>query len=209
MGRHKFALFCQLSILFLSLSLLPIPYTSEGNPQTMSDDVANVVIRTISWSMFRHDVAHSGFVKALAPNLNNTLWTFTTGGPVDSSPSIVDGRVYIGSDEGALYCLDQFTGELIWDYRTFMEQPSSPAVVDGRVYVGSSYKDKGYVHALDAVAGAVLWRFVTDGPIGSSPTVVDNRVYVGSNDTYIYGLDAINGSLIWAYKTGASSNPLQ
>ena len=33
------------------------------------------------------------------------LWTFTTGGEIDSGPAISNGRVYFGSRDGYLYCV--------------------------------------------------------------------------------------------------------
>jgi outer membrane protein assembly factor BamB len=34
------------------------------------------------------------------------LWSFTTGGAVDSSPAVVGGVVYVGSDDHQVYALD-------------------------------------------------------------------------------------------------------
>ncbi|HEY8673711.1 MAG TPA: PQQ-binding-like beta-propeller repeat protein [Candidatus Dormibacteraeota bacterium] len=31
------------------------------------------------------------------------MWTGTTGGPVDSSPAVANGVVYVGSGDGKLY----------------------------------------------------------------------------------------------------------
>jgi PGF-CTERM protein len=33
------------------------------------------------------------------------LWTFATGAPVDTSPAVVDGTVYVGSDDTNVYAL--------------------------------------------------------------------------------------------------------
>jgi outer membrane protein assembly factor BamB len=32
-------------------------------------------------------------------------WSFQTGGKVQSSPTVVDGIVYVGSDDGKLYAI--------------------------------------------------------------------------------------------------------
>ena len=37
---------------------------------------------------------------------------------VDSSPAVADGRVYVGSDDGRVYCLDASTGAQVWNYTT-------------------------------------------------------------------------------------------
>ena len=64
-----------------------------------------------------------------------------------SSPAVVDGVVYVGSNDDYVYALDARSGELRWRYETGGDVDSSPAVVDGVVYVGS---EDDYVYALDA-----------------------------------------------------------
>ena len=44
-------------------------------------------------------------------------WTFFTEGPVRFAPTVADNRVYFGSDDGYVYCLDALNGSLIWKYR--------------------------------------------------------------------------------------------
>lgn len=41
-------------------------------------------------------------------------WTFTTQGPIRIAPTIQDGKVYFGSDDGFAYCLRADTGTLEW-----------------------------------------------------------------------------------------------
>jgi PQQ-like domain len=43
-------------------------------------------------------------VYALDANTGAELWSYTTGGAVYSSPAVANGMVYIGSDDGKLYC---------------------------------------------------------------------------------------------------------
>ena len=164
-------------------------------------------IGTKSWPMWRHDPEHSG--TGQSGPMNITLrWNFTTGGAVISSPSVVDDKVYVGSNDKNIYCLDALSGSLVWNYTTGFGIKSSPAVVDGKVYIGP---DDGYVYCLDAENGSLIWERDAGGYIPahfdsvvrlrSSPTVVGGRVYVGSLDTNLYCLDAKNGSVIWTYKT--------
>jgi len=55
-----------------------------------------------------------------------------------SSPTIVDGIVFVGSNDGNLYAVDAATGEEHWRFETGDKIRSSPTVVDGTVYIGST-----------------------------------------------------------------------
>ena len=160
-----------------------------------------------SWPMWRHDPAHSATGQSGPADLT-LRWNYTTDGAVTSSPSIVGGRVYVGSQDKNIYCLDARTGSFIWNFSTNSRLESSPAVVDGKVYVGP---DDGNVYCLDAYNGSLIWKqnaggyieanFASAVILRSSPIVVNGRVYVGSLDTNVYCFDANNGDIKWTYKT--------
>lgn len=76
-------------------------------------------------------------------------WSFETGEGIRSSPTVVDGMVYVGSDDTNLYAVDAATGTEQWAFETGGGVRSSPTVVDGTVYVGS--KD-GNLYAITASA---------------------------------------------------------
>ena len=79
-----------------------------------------------------------------------------------SSPAVVDGKVYVGSYDNKVYCLNAATGAFIWSYTTGDYVYSSPAVADGKVYVGSG-DDK--VYCLNAATGAFIWSYTTGGDV--------------------------------------------
>jgi outer membrane protein assembly factor BamB len=63
-------------------------------------------------------------------------WTFKTKGQIWSSPAVVNGVVYVGSDDYKLYALDARTGRKLWSYSIALRSWSSPAVANGVVYIG-------------------------------------------------------------------------
>jgi outer membrane protein assembly factor BamB len=65
------------------------------------------------------------------------LWTFPTGGKVDSSPVIVGDRVVFGSADGRLYLVDLEEGDEVWSTTIGDAITASPAVVQGHVVIGS------------------------------------------------------------------------
>jgi len=96
-----------------------------------------------NWPMFRHDPQHTGYNDCIMSDHLELLWKYKTGDWVRSSPTVVDGKLYIGSRDKYLYCLGANTGDLIWKYKTGNEIYSSPAVIDEKVYFGS---DEIYIY---------------------------------------------------------------
>lgn len=168
----------------------PIGYSALGAGVAGTDD----------WPMFRHDLQHSGYSASTAPNTNQTLWNYTTGGYVYSSPAVVNGVIYVGSADHKVYALNAATGGFLWSCTTGELVYSSPAFVNGVVYVGS-YDHQ--VYALNASTGAVVWNYTTGDIVASSPAVSNGVVYVGSADRNVYALNAATGAFLWNYTAGS------
>jgi outer membrane protein assembly factor BamB len=151
------------------------------------------------WPTFLHDpqrsaadLAETVLSPATAPNLA-VRWAARIGSPIDSSPAVVGGVLYVGAADGYEYALNAATGAQLW--RTFlgvtnipaclpqMGVTSSAAVQDGVVYVGGG---DAYWYALDAGSGSVLWRVFTgdNSEVGghynwSSPLLYNGYAYIG------------------------------
>ena len=150
------------------------------------------------WPMYGHDLLHTHTSPSTVPLTNEVNWTYLTEGNVEASPSIVDGRLYVGSNDNNLYCLDPETGDELWTYETDDSIKSTPAVDNGRVYIGSNDDN---IYCLNAETGALIWNYTTEGDVQSSPAVYNERVYIGSNDDNVYCLNADTGNKIWNYTT--------
>ena len=190
-------------ILFIGLNITAsVPGEIGNNSEDLR--ISDIETRSLStadwWPMFHHDLNHSGYSTADTPETNKVTWTYATGDWVYSSPAVSDGKVYIGSDDGNVYCLDADDGIEKWNYTTGYWADSSPAVSDGKVFIGSlDYK----VYCLDAGDGTEIWTYATGGWVYSSPAVSDGKVFIGSWDGNVYCLDADDGTEIWTYATGA------
>ncbi len=166
-----------------------------------------------NWSMYRHDLQRTGLSTSAVSN-GNLLWKFFTGASstpsladrLRATPTIVDGILYMGSNNSMFYALNATTGSQIWGVNVGANVDSSAAVVDGVVYVGILWDGhNGYVDALNSTNGAVIWRFTTNSGIESCPALLNGVLYIGSSGGYIYALNAGNGALIWSYHTGGQT----
>lgn len=57
---------------------------------------------------------------------------------IHSSPTVVDGAVYVGSGDMHVYALTASDGSEQWRFKTDGMVMSSPAAVDETIYIGSN-----------------------------------------------------------------------
>lgn len=173
--------------------------TSSGDELWVIDDFSPrprarsspVVVGDLVYFAVENDVHAAG------TSSEEIEWSYETDGTIDSSPTVVAGTVYIGSDDGHLYALDAETGEESWSFEVGDEFGyASPTVVDGRVYFGNA---DGNVYAVDRFSGEEIWRYETEDEVESSPTVAGDVVYIGSKDENLYALDAESGEHLWSF----------
>ena len=150
--------------------------------------------------MFRGTLANEGHPDSQAPQTNQTLWKFNTGGQV-GSPIIVDGIAYTGSYDRKVYAFNATNGQLIWNYTTDGIIVSKPSIEGGIICVGS---EDFNLYALNASTGEKLWNYKTGYYVDSDPLIVDGVVYFGSEDSKVYALNVTTGKQIWNYTTGDS-----
>jgi outer membrane protein assembly factor BamB len=127
-----------------------------------------------------------------------------------TSPTVSDGKVFVGSDDHKIYCIDENTGKLIWSHETGSFVRSSPAVADGKIFIGSH---DGIIRCLDEDMGSLIWSYE---PVGAycSPAVVNGNVFIygidEENNSGIICLDEDTGNLIRSYNIeegGIGSSP--
>jgi outer membrane protein assembly factor BamB len=147
-------------------------------------------------------IAGSGFtLNAISPSNGQLLWSFPTGGSIESTPAVAGGLVYVSSDDGNLYALNASTGLQVWSYPVGGGL-SSPAVARGVLYVCLS---GGTLVALNAAAGTLLWSFSPGSNSVSSPAVAPGLVYFGAYNGNVYAIRTSDGTMRWMFPTGFSN----
>ena len=107
------------------------------------------------------------------------LWVFYTEGPVRLAPTLYQGKVYAGSDDGRVYCLEANSGRLVWSHcpagvnlkipgngRMISVWPVRSGIVieQGIAYACAGFfPNQGvFLCAMDANTGEVVWTRKTD-----------------------------------------------
>lgn len=141
-------------------------------------------------------------------------WRLRTGGLDMSSPTVVNGVVYVGSGypNKDFWAVDANTGVVKWRTNSGLLDPllkrtgqfvySSQAVSDGIVY--GSANDGGF-YGFDGATGKLKWRYETGGGVYfHSPTLAGNLLIgvPGDYDTSVYGINRMTGQLSWKYESG-------
>jgi outer membrane protein assembly factor BamB len=105
-------------------------------------------------------------------------------------------RLFVGSSDRGLYCLDARDGTPLWRFETVGDVQSAPLYdpETESLYFGSG---DGALYKLDARNGELRYRFATNSEVAERPVLVKDRLYfVNANDTVI-ALDAATGKMLW------------
>jgi outer membrane protein assembly factor BamB len=153
------------------------------------------------------------------------VWRFFADGPIRFAPSAYEDKVYFGSDDGYVYCLNGSDGSFVWKYRAtdsdelmyINGRMSSVCPVRTAVSVdnGVAYWGAGlfsgaqtglarYVCACDAADGSLIWKISPGKATQGYPMVSDNYLYMpaGKSTPRYYNLS--NGSYMGDFNTLSS-----
>lgn len=100
-----------------------------------------------------------------------------------STPAVIGNRLWVGGNDGIMYCLESDSGKVVWTYKVGQAIWSSPCVVDGKVAFGSY--DPNY-YLLDADKGKVIWTYRMGQRTHSTACIVGGRIYVGSANGFFH-----------------------
>lgn len=123
---------------------------------------------------------HTGDITAVGK-----AWMYTDLGRTISTPSIVDGLLFIAEYDGDLHCLDAETGAVHWVHETRSRIWGSTFVAGGNVYLGT---EDGTLVILAANREKQLINVIEfNAPIYSTPIFANGVLYVGTQ-THLYAI---------------------
>jgi outer membrane protein assembly factor BamB len=136
-------------------------------------------------------------------------FTFQTNGAIRGTPIQSDGKIYFGSGDGYLYCIDALSGGEEWKFDARSPMNSTPALSKGILYCTAK---NGTLFAVDARTGKAQWSVSLGKELPyrngfdyyvASPTIESGNIYVGSGDGNIYAISSASQKVLWKYFTGA------
>ena len=181
-------------------------------PRVRFDDAYHVVVAGGS-AYFGSSADNK--VYALDVGTGKVRWTYFTGGPVRLAPTVWENRVYVGSDDGHVYCLAASDGDVVWKRRigpsdqrllghkkmvSLWPLRTGVLVDNGIAYYGAGiFPAEGvYMEAVDAKTGDFVWRNDTCGE------TTDSRI---SFQGYLLASESILYAPLWRVSPAAFDRP--
>ena len=135
---------------------------------------AETVAPPIAAGDFLFAAGADGRVRAIGVQDGVERWMFQTAAPIKSSPTVWNGRLYVGSGDGYAYCLEAATGRPLWRFRA--------APVERHIMV--------------------YGKLSSTWPVNSGVTIYEGIAYfaagiIDHDGTYVYAVDAKTGELNW------------
>lgn len=183
------------------------------------------------WNGWSPTLENSHFQPASAAGLTagdvpklTLAWAFGFADATSSwgQPTVVGGRLFVGSQNGQVYALDAKSGCVIWTYTAEGGVRSSvvvgPQRIGGRNVQAAYFSDqRGYAYGVDAQDGRMLWKKLVDPHplirLTGSVALHGTRLYVptssyeeaGKSPDYacctfrgaLVAMDAVTGDVVW------------
>ncbi|MCA9013904.1 MAG: PQQ-binding-like beta-propeller repeat protein [Planctomycetaceae bacterium] len=131
------------------------------------------------------------------------LWRFFTGGPIRLAPTFSNSKIYFGSDDGFVYCLDAATGKEIWKLRAGLNEEmiiargemvsrwpvrTSILIDDGIAYFGAGIfpHENIYLYAVNADSGKVVWKIDNLSQTSAGRNELSPQGYLLANEEFLF-----------------------
>jgi polyvinyl alcohol dehydrogenase (cytochrome) len=205
----------------------PVPVSPQTQTMTNKCTAAAPPWKQLAgWNGWGVDLANTRFQDkaGLTPEQVGNLklkWAFGVPGASSAfgQPTISDGRLFFGTQDGTVYAIDAATGCTYWTFKAAASVRSAPVIEkSGDRYVAYFGDLKAAAYAVDAANGELLWKNALDNHpvarITAAAKYYNGRIYypissveevAPSNAQYgcctfrgsVAALDAANGKQIW------------
>ena len=161
-----------------------------------------------------------GFIMAVDLDTGSEIWKEDTVTPMTGSPTIVDGRIFVTSNNNEFFAMSLETGDVEWTDQAIAESArvlSSPSAAAVSEFVVVPYSS-GEVIAYLPSNGRRLWsdsltragRFTpisAINDIASRPVLSSGMVYASSQSGVLAAIDGRSGTRVWSLPFGTTQAP--
>lgn len=211
----------------LSVSLLYGCGGSTVVPSSTGAAGANPTIVGDDWITYAHDYKRDGMesqnVGLTTSNLSDLSlrWSINLQSPVYASPLVYQGTVYVATDGGVIYALNENTGAIIWQ-RSLGESIRMTPTIDpqsGLLFVGTHdvqgpVPEPSAFYALDLLKGDIVWQVAFPGVVHGEPVAAGGRVFIdvsGGDPPYciqggVWALNESSGATLWTWHVDQSAS---
>jgi outer membrane protein assembly factor BamB len=146
--------------------------------------------------------SQGGGYYALSAKDGQVLWQ-TRIGPTSSRPLLHGGRLYVGADDGTLWCLDPATGFEKWKYGTKGAIGEPPVLLDNLIIFSNSADQVFALEVTEGKAPKWKWQYDRETPDeftlrGHAGVAAEGgQIFAGFSDGNLVALSAASGDLVW------------
>ncbi len=218
--RRQISVFLCAAFLFATTACVS---TGGSSPSTAA---APARLNPNEWQQHGNDAAEQRYSTLTQVNADNVgqlglAWfaDFTERGQYQSTPIMVDGRIYATTPWSKVYAFDAKTGEKLWKYDPQVPRElASTSLCCNNSNRGAVYYNgkiiwgtlDGRLIAVDAKKGTKVWEAQTTDPkdamsITGAPRIGNGVVFIGQAGAefhqrgYFTGWDANTGKFLWKF----------
>lgn len=161
-----------------------------------------------------------GDVVAIDAAAGSEVWRKKPGGPLRGAPTVLDGNLYVVSQDNQLFALAQADGAVIWTQSGTLESQgvfgvAAPASAQGTVVAGFS---SGELNAYRYENGRTLWSDTLSSStistsvssladIDAEPVIDEGRVYAVGQGGRMAAIELASGQRLWEQNIAGISTP--
>jgi outer membrane protein assembly factor BamB len=170
-----------------------------------------------AWTQFRIGPQNNAVVDGTL----QTSWRIETGSQISASPTVDDGTLYLGNNNGTLFAIDVRNGQVLWKSHVTNPLMSAPLIYGDLVIVGegdptsrtSSPSEPVMVGqgpsaliAFDRASGNVRWQTMLKGSAMPTPAIINGILVNHDGAGWVNGLDPATGDVRYAHSIGSMAS---
>ncbi|MGB8964122.1 MAG: PQQ-binding-like beta-propeller repeat protein [Candidatus Cybelea sp.] len=170
-----------------------------------------------AWPQFRIGPQNNAVVDGTL----QTSWRIETGSQISASPTVDDGKLYLGNNNGTLFAIDVRNGQVLWKSHVPNPLMSAPLIYGDLVIVGegdptsrtSSPSEPVMVGqgpsaliAFDRASGNIRWQTMLKGSAMPTPAIINGILVNHDGAGWVNGLDPATGDVRYAHSIGSMAS---